>query len=310
MPLPSSHLAASEQTDPSPSVCLCHEDGPAAELDFFGHDTAALTCALVTPTSFMSAAPVDPADSQASLLRALLQVTQGGSPDGASADASRVVGPRVETRKIWVKRPGGSATLIPIRATALVDDLRDLILRKYANSIGRHFDSPDLYLHITPRDKRPARPLGPEELLSETLDSFYPGGQAVDEALVILVPQPARPSPRPAAPHPGAAHYPPEFGLPSESAEGYFPPVGSSSATLAPPLVPGTDPSSHAPTASSGKPPSVPSPGSGRAQVFVDRPRLGLSPSAAVQGKPPPVPNPNGMFGLCHVPALCRSPVY
>ena len=45
------------------------------------------------------------------------------------------------TRKIWVKRPGSSATLVQIREDDLVDDVRDMILRKYANSLGRNFDA-------------------------------------------------------------------------------------------------------------------------------------------------------------------------
>lgn len=242
-----------------------------------------------------TSAPQAPADPQASILRALLQVSQEAGRDGAPADISVPSGSRVEYRKVWVKRPGGSATLIPVRSDALVDDLRDLILRKYANSIGRHFDSPDLYLHITPRDKRPARPLGPEEVLAETLDSVYPGGQTVEEALVILVPQPhSRPSPRPAAFH----SYQPELGLPSESAEGYFPPVGPASSTVPHSVNVGNDPASHVPPVMpQGQAPSAPSPGSSRAQAFADRPRLGRShtPSPAVQGKPAPVPNSNGM---------------
>lgn len=241
-----------------------------------------------------------PADQQASLLRALLQVTQGSDGDGAPGGAPAVTAPRVEAQKVWVRRPGGSATLISIRGDALVDDLRDLILRKYANSIGRHFDSPDLHLHITPRDKRPSRPLGPEERLSETLDSVYPGGQTVEEALVILVPQPhPRPSPRPPGPHSGGGNYSADMGLPSESAEGYFPPIVPSSTTLPHPPGVGGDLAAHGvPTIPPGQAQSVPSPGSGRAQAFADRPRLGRShtPSPAVQGKQVPVPKPNGMF--------------
>ena len=57
------------------------------------------------------------------------------------------------TRKVWVKRPGGSATLIPIDEDDLVDDVRERILRKYANSLGRQFDAPDLVLRVR-KDRR------------------------------------------------------------------------------------------------------------------------------------------------------------
>lgn len=254
-----------------------------------------------------TSAPQAPADPQASLLKALLQVSQAVGGDGAPTDTSAPSAPRVEYRKIWVKRPGGSATLIPIRSDALVDDLRDLILRKYTNSIGRHFDSPDLYLHITPRDKRPARPLGPEEVLAQTLDSVYPGGQTVEDALVILVPQPhPRPSPRPPAPH----SYPADPGLPSESAEGYFPPVGSSSSAVPHPPNVGNEPTSHPPAAMPpAQAPAVPSPGNGRTQVFPERPRVGRShtPSPAVQGKAPAAPAPNGMSLVPQVSPVSSS---
>nr|AAR30132.1 putative two-component response regulator SSK1p [[Gibberella] fujikuroi var. moniliformis] len=49
------------------------------------------------------------------------------------------------TRKIWVKRPHASPTLVTVNEDDLVDDVRDMILRKYSNSLGRSFDSPDGY---------------------------------------------------------------------------------------------------------------------------------------------------------------------
>ncbi|KKY19654.1 putative response regulator receiver domain-containing protein [Diplodia seriata] len=91
-------------------------------------------------------------------------------------------------RKIWVKRPGASATLVQIREDDLVDDVRDMILKKYANSLGRSYDSPDVVLRIVSRDPaaRPMeRTLGPEEEMCRTLDEYFPGGQTVDEALII-----------------------------------------------------------------------------------------------------------------------------
>ncbi|KAH8171491.1 response regulator receiver domain-containing protein [Sarocladium implicatum] len=139
--------------------------------------------------------------------------------DGAPSDAPMVI------RKIWVKRPGASATLVAIREDDLVDDVRDLILRKYANSLGRTFDSPDLTLRIHPRDlQQRDRVLGPEEHMGRTIDTFYPGGQTVNEALIIDIHgRTPRLSPRGAGLHP---HYT-DDGRPSEAGEGYFPPVNA-----------------------------------------------------------------------------------
>lgn len=105
-------------------------------------------------------------------------------------------------RKIWVKRPGASPTLVSIREDDLVDDVRDMILKKYANSLGRSFDSPDVTLRIVSRvDTQRAqteRILGPEEEMCRTLDVFFPGGQRVEEALLIDIPVKENPRPSPA----------------------------------------------------------------------------------------------------------------
>lgn len=70
-------------------------------------------------------------------------------------------------RKIWVKRPNASATLVQIREDDLVDDVRDMILKKYQNSLGRSFDAPDVVLRIVPRESARAqdRTLGPLSLI-------------------------------------------------------------------------------------------------------------------------------------------------
>jgi hypothetical protein len=130
-------------------------------------------------------------------------------------------------RKIWVKRPGQSATLVSINEDDLVDDVRDIILRKYANSLGRTFDAPDVTLRIIPRDhnhrgSQGERILGPEEPISRTLDAYYPGGQLVDEALVIDVPQRRTPRHSPRVPQP---YYLADDLRPGESGTDYFPPM-------------------------------------------------------------------------------------
>jgi osomolarity two-component system response regulator SSK1 len=128
-------------------------------------------------------------------------------------------------RKIWVKRPTASATLVQIREDDLVDDVRDMILKKYANSLGRTFDAPDVTLRIVPRDstaKAGERTLGPEEEMCRTLDAYYPGGQTVNEALVIDVPQKRTPKPSPRIPLYYSHH---DDTRPIENASEYFPPM-------------------------------------------------------------------------------------
>ncbi|KAI9676117.1 MAG: ssk1 response regulator receiver [Caeruleum heppii] len=132
------------------------------------------------------------------------------------------------SRKIWVKRPGSSATLVTINNDDLVDDVREMILKKYANSLGRSFDAPDVTLRIVPRDHTPRhsrdaeRTLGPEESMSRTLDEYFPQGQRVDEALIIDVPHRRTPKPSPRQGH-HLAYYPEEL-RPGEG-DDYFPPM-------------------------------------------------------------------------------------
>ncbi|KAL8902082.1 MAG: hypothetical protein Q9207_004893 [Kuettlingeria erythrocarpa] len=136
----------------------------------------------------------------------------------------------VHQRKIWVKRTGQSATMVIISEEDLVDDAKDTILRKYANSLGRHYDAPDLTLRILPRDSarrlgkadRIERTLGPDEQLAKTLDIYFPGGQKVDDALIIDVPQRRTPRHSPRIP---IAYYASDDLRPSESGADYFPPL-------------------------------------------------------------------------------------
>ncbi|KAK8155342.1 hypothetical protein BKA80DRAFT_226185 [Phyllosticta citrichinensis] len=132
-------------------------------------------------------------------------------------------------RKIWVRRPGASATLVQVREDDLVDDVRDVILGKYKNSLGKSFDAPDVTLRIVPRDaaaKHNERTLGPEEEMCRTLDAYFPGGQTVDEALIIDVPQRRTPKPSPRHGYPPhASHYYDEHHRPVENGTDYFPPM-------------------------------------------------------------------------------------
>lgn len=131
-------------------------------------------------------------------------------------------------RKIWVKRPGASATLVQIKEDDLVDDVRDMILKKYANSLGKTFDAPDMLLRIVSRgdhgQPRTDRVLGPEEQMCRTIDTTFPGGQTVDDALVIDVPPKRTPRPSPRM-YQYPAYPAMEDHRPMESGNDYFPPM-------------------------------------------------------------------------------------
>lgn len=166
------------------------------------------------------------AHTDARVIKTLLAPDAPPAPPSAQpADYFGGVQPAITAmlhRKIWVKRPNASATLVQIGEDDLVDDVRDMILRKYANSLGRSFDSPDVTLRIVPRDAAQGqeRTLGPEEDMCRTLDAYFPGGQTVHEALIIDVPVRRTPKPSPRVPlyyahHDDAQHAQTE----------YFPPM-------------------------------------------------------------------------------------
>lgn len=187
-------------------------------------------------------------------------------------------------RKVWVRRPSASATLIHIGETDVVDDVRDLILRKYANSLGRQFDSPDLTLRIIPREHQRERALSPDEHMIRTLEAYFPGGQTVEEALLIDVPlrRTPRPSPRAGgAPHlqmmNTAVYYgpPSEDRRPPENGTDYFGPAVVNGVSLANGIV--AHPHSIS-VINTGQIPQIPSPGGTRTRAYrdrPDRPRLG-----------------------------------
>lgn len=168
--------------------------------------------------------------SQTRFLKTLLEIDkpQSRTPSTDYFGGPPTISANMLHRKIWVKRPGASATLVSINEDDLVDDVRDMILKKYANSLGRSFDAPDVTLRIVPREhshrhsQGGERTLGPEEPISRTLDAYFPGGQTVDEALLIDVPQRRTPrhSPRNVVPY-----YLTEDFRPGESGQEYFPPM-------------------------------------------------------------------------------------
>ncbi|KAK6360426.1 ssk1 response regulator receiver [Orbilia blumenaviensis] len=189
--------------------------------------------------------------SDTGLLRSLLEQESAspiyGRDSGSNIQLVAVPMPQSEsqlrTRKVWVKRPGGSPTQVIVAEDDYVDTVRDLCLRKYSNALGRQYDSPDLMIRIAPPSKPQSararqmagmqahsdRLLNPDEILCQLLDDYYPNGQTSEDALIVEVPQQQRArTPRP-SPGPHSMSY--AYGqtvhdlqLPPED---YFTPVGT-----------------------------------------------------------------------------------
>ncbi|KAM0255585.1 hypothetical protein ACHAQJ_005587 [Trichoderma viride] len=183
------------------------------------------------------------------------------------------------TRKIWVARPKASPTLVTINPNDLVDDVRDMILRKYANSLGKTYDSPDLSLRLNTRTGI-SRILGPEEHMGSVLEEFFPNNiQTVDEAFIIDIPRHTttpRPSPRAPA-HSGgpgsasAAYYADDV-RPTETGEGYFPLLPGNATSPRLPTMHSNGSIPHSMTViNSGHLPPIPSPGGTRPRSHRDR---------------------------------------
>ncbi|KAF4448926.1 osomolarity two-component system, response regulator SSK1, partial [Fusarium austroafricanum] len=221
---------------------------------------------------------------QTTLINTLLSNQSANEPGLSQPITYAPINGNMVTRKIWVKRPHASPTLVTVNEDDLVDDVRDMILRKYSNSLGRSFDSPDINIRIIPRDQHSERVLNPEEPMGRTLDAYYPGGQTVEEALVIDIPRRApKASPRPVVPaYVGNVYYS-EDGRPTETSDGYFPSVAAHPAAVGSPHLPVAVPAHVNPQAphsiavlGTGHIPPIPSPGRSRAyRDRPDRPRLG-----------------------------------
>ncbi|KAI1299687.1 hypothetical protein F5Y03DRAFT_365272 [Xylaria venustula] len=200
------------------------------------------------------------------------------------------------TTKIWVKRPMASATLITINEDDLVDDVREQILRKYANSLGRQFDAPDLTIRICNREQQTSRILQPDEPIVKVIDSYYAKGQTVDDALLIDIP--SRRTPK-ASPNP--RFYTDD--RPHESGTDYFPPYPPASTShshhaITSTLVAGQHALHFPPSMSivgGSQLPPLPSPGSAR-RVPINRPNMQRmhtsSPVSTVASSHPPQVGP------------------
>ncbi|PNS17958.1 hypothetical protein CAC42_3917 [Sphaceloma murrayae] len=221
----------------------------------------------------------------------LLQTAHSSSSGSQSHSIAAML-----TRKIWVKRPGASATMVSIREDDLVDDVRDKILQKYANSLGRTFDSPDVTLRIVarldgPRSQPQERFMSPEEDMCRTLDSYYPGGQTVAEALIIDIPPKRTPRPSPRHQHhnsnPANNYQALEEFRPHESGTDYFPPMPAVVQTI------------------NGQTATIHDPRTGHAQVL-QLPEHTRSISVLQTGQVPPLPSP-GAAGRRHRPKYGRQ---
>jgi osomolarity two-component system response regulator SSK1 len=169
-------------------------------------------------------------------------------------------------RKIWVKRPGASPTRVEVGPEDLVDNVRDVILLKYANSLGRNIDAPDITLKIISREQNnknvaPERALGPEEHMGAVLETYYPGGQTIDEALIIEVAQRRTPKASPRSGNHQVSYYYADQYRPDDAAREYFPPMPLHSPHLA--LVQHPNAPAHSMSVlTTGQLPPLPSPGS------------------------------------------------
>ncbi|KAI5258039.1 hypothetical protein E4T42_00800 [Aureobasidium subglaciale] len=226
------------------------------------------------------------------------------------------------TRKVWVKRPNASPTMVTVREDDLVDDVRDLVMRKYGNSLGRSYDSPDLVLRIVSRadeaGKRASeRMLGPDEDICRTLDSYYTGGQTAEEALLIDTPPRRTPRPSPRIYH-GASYAALDDYRPAETGSDYFPPMP---AVQLPPNVPGQapvqqtlhpEPPRSIAVLNTGQIPVLPSPGSVRRHRDPRDPRPKFnrqhtSSPTIMTHNPPPTSMPLNASNLAvsqHVPSI------
>ncbi|KAH0551152.1 hypothetical protein GP486_007512 [Trichoglossum hirsutum] len=235
--------------------------------------------------------------TQTRLIRTLLESelppSQSGNQDIAAHHPLELSTSMVN-RKIWVKRLAASATLVSIHEDDLVDDVREMILKKYANSLGRSFDAPDITLRIIPRDHpqrhyreaEKERVLAPDEPIARALDTYFPEGQTVDDALVIEVP--TRRTPKPS---PRTGYHMRDYSEDNRLGEGgdYFPPM------------PAVAPSPHLPTGSV----SNPSHGGGSQHPSVHSMSV-HSMSVLTTGQVPSLPSP-GRGSRHHRPRMGRT---
>lgn len=106
-----------------------------------------------------------------------------------------------------MKRSQGPPTTVALSEDEIVDDLKFAIVQKFPVGLGRSYDSPDLTLRLRPRPFRPGMNsssstatnsaahqhqhdlvLAPEENVARVIDTYFPGGQKVEEAIAVETP--------------------------------------------------------------------------------------------------------------------------
>ncbi|KIX94247.1 uncharacterized protein Z520_09957 [Fonsecaea multimorphosa CBS 102226] len=232
-------------------------------------NTQPTTPSLGNPNTSIAAppdpAPSPPTDPSCPVLR-IQRPSTPTIPTLSSVQCDRHETLDAMQRKIWVKRPGASPTRVEVAEDDLVDNVRDVILQKYANSLGRSIDAPDITLKIISREHNnknvsAERALGPEEPIGATLDAYYPGGQQVDEALIIEVASRRTPRASPRAGNHQISYYYTDQYRPDDAAREYFPPMPLHSPHLA--HVPHPNSVGHSMAVlTTGQLPPLPSPGS------------------------------------------------
>ncbi|BFZ53485.1 Two-component response regulator SSK1p [Savitreella phatthalungensis] len=99
--------------------------------------------------------------------------------------------------RLWIKRgTNGTPASIQLRESDLIDDVKDAVFRKYPVALARNFDSPDVSICVvkpgqTKGSSIEARVLAVDDEIGKVVASHFPGGQRVEDALVIQVPNTA-----------------------------------------------------------------------------------------------------------------------
>lgn len=104
--------------------------------------------------------------------------------------------------RLWVKRGvNGTPASIQLQESALIDDVKDAVFRKYPVALARAYDSPDVSICVMKATSNKgavleAKVLAVDEELGQIIAAHFPGGQRVEDALVIQIPSgPPRASP-------------------------------------------------------------------------------------------------------------------
>lgn len=228
---------AASSTAPSPASPIATISTPA-RFNSARSDRSAITISRIPssprrPSQIARRQSLFPA-TESTLIRDLLDPDRRPPPE--EVDTPSGTHPAAEVmaaHKVWVKRPNASPTAVTISELEIVDDVREAILIKYHNTLGRFYDAPDILLRIIPRGNSRSRSLlerilNPDEIAVRLMDEYYPGGQAADEALVIEVPQRRTPPARPSPNHTQSYTYGSEpVHVPVEGQDYFSHPVGS-----------------------------------------------------------------------------------